>query len=174
LSQERRVPDITVERMVLHGRFPYLGYPRRYRKEDYAAARAAMERMALTELAEQPLQKLSGGQRQKVYLAMALAQDTPVVLLDEPVTYLDIGHQLQLMELVKELRREGKTVLMVLHDLPHAMAVADRVILMEQGRIVQQGTAEEICRGGEIERIFGAALRRVKTDDGWQYYCVGR
>ena len=174
LPQERRLPDITVERMVLHGRFPYLGYPRRYRGEDHAAARAAMERMGLTELAEQPLQKLSGGQRQKVYIAMALAQDTPVILLDEPVTYLDVGHQLQLMEVIRALGREGKTVLMVLHDLPHAMAVADRVILMEQGRIAQQGTAEEVCLGGEIGRIFGVALRRVKTEDGWQYYCVAQ
>ena len=78
------------------------------------------------------------------------------------------------LSIMARMVRMVLTVLMVLHDLPHAMAVADRVILMEQGRIVQQGTAEEICRGGEIERIFGAALRRVKTEDGWQYYCVGR
>ena len=96
LSQSRQIPDITAYRLVLHGRFPYLGYPRRYRKEDHAIARSVMEQMGVLELADTLMEKLSGGQRQKVYIAMALAQDTPVILLDEPTTYLDISHQLQL------------------------------------------------------------------------------
>jgi iron complex transport system ATP-binding protein len=92
LAQNRQIPDISVRRLVLHGRFPYLEYPRRYRKEDYAYADQAMEAMGIMDLADQPLQNLSGGQRQKAYIAMALAQNTPVILLDEPTTYLDISH----------------------------------------------------------------------------------
>ena len=93
LSQGRQIPDITVRRLVLHGRFPYLGYPRRYRREDYACADLAMAQLGITDLADVPVQNLSGGQRQKVYIAMVLAQDTPIALLDEPTTYLDIVHQ---------------------------------------------------------------------------------
>ena len=131
LPQNRPIPEITVERLVLHGRFPYLSYPRRYRKEDIAAAAAAMEQMGLSHLARTPLANLSGGQRQKVYIAMALAQDTPLILMDEPTTYLDIRHQLHLMQEVKELKAQGKTAIMVLHDLPHAFAAADKIVVME-------------------------------------------
>lgn len=170
LAQDRRVPDITVERLVLHGRFPHLGYPRRYRPEDYAAADSAMERMGLSMLAEEPLSCLSGGQRQKVYIAMALAQDTPVILLDEPTTYLDVAHQLQMLRLARMLAEEGKTVLMVLHDLPHAMTVADRIILLEEGRVAARGEPEEVYTSGMIDRVFGVCLCRMETAEGWQYY----
>lgn len=171
LSQTRHIPDITVERMVLHGRFPYLTYPRRYRKEDYAAAAAAMERMDITALAEQPLQKLSGGQRQKVYIAMALAQDTPCVLLDEPTTYLDVAHQIQMMAHARFLRERGKTVIMVLHDLSMALQVADHVVLMEQGRVLTEAAPEQVFASGLLDRVFGVCVRRVQTRSGWHYYC---
>jgi len=173
LAQDRRVPDITVQRMVLHGRFPHLSYPRRYRAEDYAAAAAAMERMGLTELAEEPLQKLSGGQRQKVYIAMALAQDTPVIALDEPTTYLDVRHQLQMMAQARRLCADGKTVLMVLHDLSFALQVADRIVVLSEGTIAVQGTAEDVFASGRLDGIFGVRLRRVETEDGWRYYYGG-
>lgn len=171
LSQSRQVPDITAGRLVLHGRFPYLSYPRRYRPEDHAAAEAAMAEMGISDLADTPLERLSGGQRQKVYLAMALAQDTPVVLLDEPTTYLDIRHQQQLMAQAKALRGRGKTVVMVLHDLPHALKTADRLVLMDGGRIAAQGTAEEVFTSGGLDRVFGITLGRIRTESGWQYYC---
>ena len=98
LPQSRSVPNITAYRMVLHGRFPYLSYPRRYRPEDHAAARRALEQADAWDLAGLPVQTLSGGQRQKVYLAMALAQDTQTILMDEPTTYLDVPHQLELLD----------------------------------------------------------------------------
>lgn len=90
MAQSRNVPSIEARRMVLHGRFPYLSFPRRYRKSDYAAVRRAMEKADALELADRPMQELSGGQRQKVYLAMALAQETPAVFMDEPTTFLDV------------------------------------------------------------------------------------
>ena len=171
LAQSRRVPDITVRRMVLHGRFPYLSYSRRYRPEDRAAAEGAMEQMGLTDLAETPLSQLSGGQRQKVYIAMALAQDTPVILLDEPTTYLDVSHQLRMMAQARRLAGGGKTVVMVVHDLTHALTVADRVILMDRGKVAAQGSPEEVFASGRLELVFGVRLGRVKTDSGWHYYC---
>lgn len=171
LAQSRRIPDITVRRMVLHGRFPYLSYPRRYRAEDYGAADAAMEKMGITTLAEEPLQNLSGGQRQKVYIAMALAQDTQVILLDEPTTFLDISHQLQLMEQARLLAKQGKTVVMILHDLPHAFQTADKLVLMDSGAIAAEGTPEELYAGGMVNRIFRVKLGRVRSDAGWRYYC---
>lgn len=170
LSQSRPVPDITVRRMVLHGRFPYLSYPRRYRKEDYAAAETAMEEMQISDLADTPLQNLSGGQRQKVYIAMALAQNTPVILMDEPTTYLDAAHQLQMMKQAKALRAEGKTVLLVLHDLSLALQVADQAAVLCEGEILATGTSEFVFQSGSLNRVFGVNLERVQTPNGWHYY----
>ena len=110
--------------------------------------------------------------RQKVYIAMALTQDTPVILFDEPTTYLDISHQLQMMEHARFLCREGKTVVMVLHDLPMALKLADRIAVMQDGRITACGTPEEIYASQCLDAVFGVGLRRVQTDDGWQYYTV--
>ena len=170
LAQSRPVPEITVEHMVLHGRFPYLGYPRRYRPQDLAAARRAMEQMGLLELAETPLSVLSGGTRQKVYIAMALAQDTPIVLLDEPTTYLDISHQLQMMAHARELCRAGKTVVMVLHDISMALQTADQLVVMEHGRVVRQGEPQEVFASGCLDAVFGVHIDRVSAKNGWHYY----
>lgn len=173
LSQSRQVPDITAGRLVLHGRFPYLSYPRRYRPQDYAAANTAMEQMGIVEIADTPLGRLSGGQRQKVYIAMALAQDTPVILLDEPTTYLDISHQIRLMHQAKELAQMGKTVVMVVHDISHAMMTADHIVLMEEGRVVFQGVPEALYASRKVDEVFGVKMRRAETGSGWYYYCEG-
>lgn len=171
LTQGPQIPDMTAQRLVLHGRFPHLGYPRRYGKGDHAIVKAVMEQMGVWEHRDTMLEQLSGGERQKIYIAMALAQDTPVILLDEPTTYLDISHQLQLLQLARELTRQGKTVLMVLHDLPHAFQMADALILMEEGRIVAQGTPEQIFDSGLVDAVFRVRLCRAKTEKGWRYYC---
>ena len=170
LAQSRPVPDITVGRMVLHGRFPYLSYPRHYRKEDHAAAEAAMEQMQISDLADTLLPYLSGGQRQKVYIATALAQNAPVILMDEPTTYLDAAHQLQMMKQAKTLSAEGKTVVLVLHDLSLALQVADQAALLSDGQIVAAGTPDEVFSTGYLERVFGVKLGRVQTPVGWHYY----
>ncbi|MBQ3192568.1 MAG: ABC transporter ATP-binding protein [Oscillospiraceae bacterium] len=170
LPQNRPVPEITVRRLVLHGRFPYLSYPRRYRPEDAAIAEAAMARMGISDLADRPLTSLSGGQRQKVYIAMALAQDTPVVLLDEPNAFLDISHQLQLMALAKGLASEGKTLVTVLHDLTLALENADSLAVLSEGRVLQQGSPEEIFASGCLTEAFGVTVDRIRTPGGWKYY----
>ena len=174
LPQNRPVPEITAKNLVLHGRFPYLSYPRRYRQEDQLIAQAAMEKMGVADLADRSLCTLSGGQRQKVYIAMALAQDTPVVLLDEPNTFLDIAHQLQLMEQAKALAAEGKNVVLVLHDLSMAMECADSLAVFSDRKCLFQGSPEEAFRSGCLEKAFGIRVQRISTPDGWKYYFSGK
>ena len=170
LPQSRTIPNITAYRMVLHGRFPYLSYPRRYRPEDHAAARRALEQADAWELAPLPVQTLSGGQRQKVYLAMALAQDTQTILMDEPTTYLDIQHQLNLMRFSRTLAKEGKAVVLVLHDLCLALRFAHRGVVLDEGRLLQAGTPEELFSSGILTKTFHTPLARIQTADGWRYY----
>ena len=170
LAQSRPVPNITAGRMVLHGRFPYLSYPRRYRPEDHAIAQRALERTDALDLAQRSMPQLSGGQRQKVYLAMALAQDTETVLLDEPTTYLDVSHQQEVMATARLLASEGKAVVAVLHDLCLAMRFAHRLAVLDGGRLQAAGTPEELCQSGILDRVFSVALRRVETEEGWRYY----
>lgn len=171
LPQSRNVPDITALRMVLHGRFPYLKYPRRYHKEDFKKAKKAMEWIGIGHLAEQNVNRLSGGNQQKVYIAMALAQDTPVILMDEPTTYLDIAHQIHLMDLARELAEQGKAVVLVLHDLAMALQTADYLAVLSEGNLVQYGTAEEVFKSKVLDKTFEIKLCRVMSECGWQYYC---
>ena len=170
LPQSRSVPNITAGRMVLHGRFPYLSYPRRYGQKDHEMVRKALEWVGASDLASRPLPELSGGQRQKVYLAMALAQDTPTVLMDEPTTYLDISCQLEVMALARRLAEEGRAVVMVLHDLSLALRYAHRAALLCGGRVCQTGAPEELFEGCALEKVMGASLGRVETAEGWRYY----
>lgn len=170
MPQSRTIPNITARKMVLHGRFPYLSYPRHYRKEDYEAARRAMERSDAWELADSPVQSLSGGQRQKVYLAMAMAQETQTILMDEPTTYLDIQHQLSLMTVAQQMAGQGTAVVLVLHDLCLALRFSDRCVLLQEGQMVQQGSPEEVFQSGALDQVFQAHIRRVDTPNGWRYY----
>ena len=174
LSQNRPDTEIQAERLVLHGRFPYLSYPRQYTEKDREIARQAMARTGAAEYARSLVSRLSGGQRQSVYLAMLLAQQTGTVFLDEPTTFLDIRHQLELMDWVKELAREGRAVVMVLHDLPLAMEYASRVALMDGGRLAFLGTPEEVYRSGKIEDIFGIRFARLTGAYGIHYVCGKR
>lgn len=170
LPQSRPVPSITAERMVLHGRFPYLSYPRRYGRKDRETVRKALERVGASDLASRPLPELSGGQRQKVYLAMALAQDTRTILMDEPTTYLDISCQLEVMALARRLAEEGRAVVMVLHDLCLALRYAHRAALLCSGRVRQTGTPEELFQSRALEKVMGTSLGRAETAEGWRYY----
>lgn len=170
LPQSRNVPDISALRMVLHGRFPYLSYPRRYRSTDFDKAREALKWVGIEELAEQNVNRLSGGNQQKVYIAMALAQDTPVILMDEPTTYLDISHQIRLMDLAKKLAAQGKAVVLIMHDLAMALQTAEKIAVLEKGNLVQYGNSEEVFESGILDRVFEIKLRRVQTESGWQYY----
>jgi len=170
LPQSQSLPELTVERLVLQGRFPYLSYPRRYSREDRQIAREMMEKMELLPLAQRHMDTLSGGQRQKAFIAMVLTQNTPVILLDEPTVFLDIRHQIQLMEQVRSLAAEGKTVVMVLHDLSMALQFADNLVVMQEGRVVFQGAPEQVYTNGCLPAVFGVQVNRMETPQGWQYY----
>lgn len=158
LSQNRTVPDITVGMLVLHGRFPWLGYPRVYRTQDEAAAKNAMARVGILEHRHKTLTQLSGGERQKAYLAMLLTQDSSNILLDEPTTYLDVAHQLELLALLKELKREGKCVVAVLHDLGAALDIADQIAVIKDGCLLAAGTPEDVIHSGAVEKAFGVCI----------------
>ena len=171
LAQSKQVPDSSVLRMVLHGRFAYLHYPRRYRKEDFEIARRALEWVGLAHLEDVNMRQLSGGMQQKVYIAMALAQDANTILMDEPTTYLDIAHQLRLMEFAKQLAAEGKAVVMVLHDLSQALRTADEVVVLKEGRVVMSGTPEEVYESGKLQEVFRVDVKCVQLEQEWHYIC---
>ena len=172
LPQSRTVPEMTVRQLVLHGRFPWLGWPRIYRAEDQAAADEALRRLGIAELANLPLSALSGGTRQKCYLAMALAQGADTLLLDEPTSFLDIGCQLDLMTLCRELADQGKAVAVVLHDLPLALGHGDRVAVLENGHLLALGAPEEIWSSGILDQTFGVRVLKIDTPKGAQFVCV--
>ena len=171
LSQGKDVPDMTVLQMVLHGRFPYLSYPRRYTQKDRDVAYSAMERIGIRELADKPLYSLSGGMRQNAYIAMALAQDTDYILLDEPTTYLDISHQLELMRILRELARSGKGVVTVMHDLPMAFDFSDEIVLIADSSSVIKATPAEMSECSIIEKSFGVKIKQM-AESGKYYYSV--
>ena len=173
LPQSRPLPQITVEALVLHGRFPYLSYPRTYRREDREAAKQALEALGIAGLADRSLDSLSGGQRQKAYIAMALAQDTEVVLMDEPTNFLDISQRLRVLELARLLADRGKAVVLVVHDLNLALRGADRLAVIAGGQLLAQGEPEAVFTSGILDRAFSTHVKRVMTEDGWQYYCPG-
>lgn len=170
LPQNRPIPEITAQRLVLHGRFPYLGYPRRYRTEDYEKANAALETMGISDLSHRLLPTLSGGQRQKVYIAQALAQETPIILLDEPTTYLDISHQLALMAQLRTLSDSGKTVILVLHDLSLALEYAHHIAILHNHQITAQGTPETIFSSPAIQEAFDVTIQSHKIPTGTKYF----
>lgn len=160
LPQTREVPAITVRALVGHGRFPHLGFSRRLRPEDQALIDRALADTGTAAWQSRDLRELSGGERQRVYLAMALAQDTDVILLDEPTTYLDIGSQFELLELVCRLNAQGKTIVMVLHDLGLALRYSSQVALMQNGRLAACGTPQALYESGRIREVFGVQPHR--------------
>lgn len=170
MAQTRSVPNIQARRMVLHGRFPYLGVPRQYRREDFEAVDRALTEAGAQELADQPMETMSGGQRQKIYLAMALAQDTPAIFMDEPTTWLDAKHQLEVMATARRLAARGRAVGMVSHDLCLALRTADRVAVLAGSRLQAAGTPDEVFASGVLDQTFGVRLRRFAAENGWQYY----
>lgn len=171
LSQTKQIPDISVKRLILHGRFPYLSYPRRYKQEDYDAVQDVMEALNLSNLADHPLSQLSGGQQQKVYIAMALVQDTDIILLDEPTTFLDLSHQLQMIKQVQALANLGKTVLLVIHQIPLALEKVDHLVLIKNGLVVSEGSPEDIYQSGALDAVFDIQIKRALIDNQWRYFC---
>lgn len=161
LPQLRTVSNITVFNLVMHGRYPYLGFSRTPQKKDKEIVEKAIENMGLNEYINKNIQELSGGQRQKVYIAMVLAQDTDIIFLDEPTTYLDINHQLEILEIIKKLKKMGKTIVMVLHDLSNALSYSDKICLLDKGQVAIYDTPQAVFDSKEIDRIFKIRSEQV-------------
>jgi iron complex transport system ATP-binding protein len=159
LSQYRAIPDMTAERLVLHGRFPWLGYPRVYCKDDITIAQNAMERTGILEKSKSLLSHLSGGERQKAYLAMLLAQNANNILFDEPSTYLDISCTLELLKILLELKNEGKCIAAIFHDLGAALKIADKIAVIKDGKILIDAAPKEVIKSGAIEEAFNVRLK---------------
>ncbi|UPM53959.1 ABC transporter ATP-binding protein [Gottfriedia acidiceleris] len=164
LPQSSTAPDgITVANLIAHGRYPYQSLIRQWTDEDEAAVMSAMELTNTSDLSHRYVDELSGGQRQRVWVAMVLAQQTPMLLLDEPTTYLDIAHQIDLLELFKDLNQQGSTLVAVLHDLNHAARYADNIIAMRDGQVIAQGEPREIITAKLVKEVFG--LKCMIIDD---------
>ncbi len=156
LPQSSIAPDgITVADLVARGRYPHQSFLRQWSTADEQAVIAAMEATHLTGLSGRLVDELSGGQRQRVWVAMVLAQETPVLLLDEPTTFLDIAHQIELMDLLASLNDQGRTIVAVLHDLNHACRYASHLIAMKDGAIVAEDSPSAIVTGQLVEDVFG-------------------
>ena len=169
LPQVREIPDITVDTLVSHGRFPYLGFSRKLGRTDHEKIKDALELSNAGRFAEKRLKELSGGERQQAYLAMTIAQDTPILLLDEPGTYLDISNRFSVMETALKLNRKGITVLMTLHDLSEAMWFSPMVCLMDTcGSLRFSGTPQALYDSGLLQEIFDVSV--AKTDFKKSYY----
>jgi cobalamin transport system ATP-binding protein len=158
-------PELTVGEYVLLGRTPHIGYFASEGRADRLAAERALGRLELAPFAERPLGSLSGGELQRTVLARALAQESPILLLDEPTTALDLGRQQQALELIDSLRSEGLTVVSTMHDLTLAGQYADRLLLLDRGAVVAEGPAVEVLIEPNLASYYGAHVR-VVHDDG--------
>ncbi|GAA3291488.1 ABC transporter ATP-binding protein [Streptomyces cinereospinus] len=165
LPQTPVAPEgLTVVDLVGRGRSPHQTWWRQWSAADEQAVHEALRATAMTDLAHRAVDELSGGQRQRAWIAMAVAQGTPVMLLDEPTTYLDLAHQIDVLDLITDLNRhQGRTVVMVLHDLNQACRYADHVVAMKAGRVVGEGAPAEVVTAAMVEEVFG--LRCVVGDD---------
>ncbi|TLX61797.1 cobalamin/Fe(3+)-siderophore ABC transporter ATP-binding protein [Stutzerimonas nosocomialis] len=164
LPQQATAPEgLTVYELIQFGRQPHQGLLRQWSAQDHAIVEAAMAAADLSELAHRPLESMSGGQRQRAWIAMAIAQATPLLLLDEPTSALDLGHQIEVFELIRELSAAGKTVVMVVHDLSSACRYADYLVAMNKGRIIAEGPPRDIVTPALVEQLYG--VRCVLLED---------
>ena len=164
------IPSIPVKTLVEHGRFPYLGFSRRKTAEDIALVKRAMEFAHVSEFANQSVDTLSGGIRQRVFFAMTLAQDCDLIVLDEPMTYLDLCGQSEFLEMLKCLREQGKTIILTMHDLNHALQISDFLVVMENRKTVFYGSSHEVMEKHVIEDVFHASCKQFEDKEGVYYF----
>lgn len=164
LPQAPTAPDeLTVAELVEQGRYPHAGPLRMLGQHDYAAIEEALEQSGMSSLRHRRLDSLSGGERQRAWIALVLAQAAPVLLLDEPTTFLDVGHQLEVLDLARELNRVRKmTIVLVLHDLNQAARYADRLIVLRAGQIVADGTPRDVLTEELLADVFHVRARIVR------------
>lgn len=174
LPQAPHAPEgLTVWDLVSFGRFPYRTWFGGADPRDDDHVHQALAAVHLLDLAERPVATLSGGQVQRAWIAMALAQETEFLLLDEPTTYLDLAHQLEVMDLIHELKTKlGKTIVLVLHDLNLAARYSDHIVMMKQGRIIAVGTPSTVLTRPILRNVFGIEVRLIQDEEGGIIVCL--
>jgi iron complex transport system ATP-binding protein len=156
LPQSPTAPEgLTVHELVAQGRYPHQSWFQQWSAEDERVVEEALNLTNLTMFADRPVDTLSGGQRQRAWIAMALAQETDILLLDEPTTYLDLAHQIDVLDLLAELNERGRTIIMVLHDLNQAARYAHSIVALRGGQVVAQGAPEDVIIPENILQVFG-------------------
>ncbi len=170
LMQGVNTPEMTVGELVLHGRFPYLDFPYIYSRRDRGIADDCMKTMDVFHLKDRMMTTLSGGMKQRVYLAMALCQNSEYILLDEPTTYLDVSKSGALMELLVNISKSGKGIVAVIHDIALALTYADDIVLMKDGMVIKKGKCEDVFLSRAIDRVFGVSVGRRTCENGFIYY----
>lgn len=157
LPQNPKAPDgLTVKELISYGRYPHQKGFGTLSREDKEIIQWALQVTGMMEFEDRPIEQLSGGQRQRAWIAMALAQGTDILFLDEPTTFLDMAHQLEVLKLLKGLNeKERRTIVMVVHDLNHASRYADHMVAIKEGRVVSQGTPQEVMKPEVFKLVFG-------------------
>lgn len=174
LPQSPQAPSgLTVEELISYGRFPHQSGFGKMMGEDKKIVKWALEKTGLLEFKDRPIQALSGGQRQRAWIAMALAQETDILLLDEPTTYLDLAHQLDILKLLEQLnKKEGRTIVMVIHELNNAARFADHMVGIKKGKIVCEGTAEQVMTKENLKDIFNIDAHIVPDPISGKPVCI--
>ena len=166
LPQTLPVANLDIYTLACHGRFPYMGYSKVLGAQDLELVEKGLRLTDLWELREKNLSEVSGGERQRAYLAMGIAQNTKYILLDEPATYMDIKHQLEIMKILKELAAEGRSIIFSSHDLPQSFSVSDKVCLLKNGRLIAEGGPEILAADSlQMKDVMGVALGKSADKD---------
>lgn len=176
LPQSPLVPgSITVADLVSRGRFPYQNFLGQLTKADYSAISAAMEAMGILDLADKPVESLSGGQRQRVWIALVLAQDTDILLLDEPTTYLDIAYQVEILDCLERLNQVKKTTIVaILHDINLSIRYADHIFAMKGGKLIAEGAPRDIITQDLMKKIYGLDCSIITDPETLEPYIIPR
>lgn len=174
LPQSPSAPEgMTVRELVTQGRYPHQSLLRQWTVRDEEAVAQALTITGIEEMADRPLGTLSGGQRQRCWIAMTLAQETPLILLDEPTTFLDLRYQLEILELMVRLTHQhGRTVVAVLHDLNQAAAHADHMVLLREGQVHAEGSPEAVFTAENIETVFGVTCSILRDPTSGHLLCA--
>ena len=169
MVQQRKIPDISVREFVSYGRYPYRSFSKGFSEKDERIVENALLKTGTKEFSKMPLSCLSGGERQRVYIAMLLAQDTPYILLDEPTTFLDIQHSIEIMELLRELKNDGKGIICVMHDISSALKYADRILILKDGNLLLDCAADIAAQSVELKAALGITCKKVIVDGEVEY-----
>ncbi len=164
------IPSLPVRTLVEHGRFPHLSFSRRKSAKDIAVVESAMDFAHVSPYAEQGADTLSGGIRQRAFFAMTLAQDCDHIVLDEPTTYLDLGGQREFMKMILQLKNQGRTVILVLHDIGQALAISDSLVIMQDRKIAAAATPKECLQQHIIEDVFDVRIKTFCDAEGTYYF----